>query len=471
MIQKHNKMKHTIVLISLILGSFNLFSQTAVTGSQSGTWTLDGSPYEVNGHITVPTGQTLSIEAGVEVNFQGYYKFNVDGKIIVNGTADQMVVFTTDNIGTGWGGIRLDQTSQISEFHYCKIEHGKTASSGAYPDIHGGAVLLKESNAEFYNCIFANNDATGSGDDGMGGAIYAINTGSEEMTLTKFIDCEFINNHAATEGGAIKFTNDGNTELTNCVFKNNNCNYGGGAIMFYSAVDVHMTKCLFFGNYSNNSGGGAIKTLNPTVTLYFTNCTFYDNSAYGAGEGGAVALDYADAMFTNSIIYDNYQQYGDDVTIGMSASAIFNFCDVNMPDYGEGANNIYTDPNFVDPSSYDFHLQSSSPCIDAGTDVGLPYTGANPDMGCYEFGASSSLSESLENSIEIYPNPVNNSLHISTDAIVVSVEISNLIGKTVIRKSTHNNTLDLSQLNNGTYLIHVQLDNGTNSVSKLVVAH
>jgi hypothetical protein len=35
----------------------------------------------------------------------------------------------------------------------------------------------------------------------------------------------------------------------------------------------------------------------------------------------------------------------------------------------------------------DYHLQSGSPGIDAGINVGLPFNGTAPDIGCYEYGA------------------------------------------------------------------------------------
>lgn len=51
-----------------------------------------------------------------------------------------------------------------------------------------------------------------------------------------------------------------------------------------------------------------------------------------------------------------------------------------------------SDPLFVDTSSSDFHLQSTSPCISAGIDVGLtedydgnPITGINVEIGIYEY--------------------------------------------------------------------------------------
>jgi len=58
--------------------------------------------------------------------------------------------------------------------------------------------------------------------------------------------------------------------------------------------------------------------------------------------------------------------------------------------YSQDAQSINTDPLFVDAENADFTLQSSSPCINAGTDVGLTqdYAGNNvsgtPDIGAYE---------------------------------------------------------------------------------------
>lgn len=46
---------------------------------------------------------------------------------------------------------------------------------------------------------------------------------------------------------------------------------------------------------------------------------------------------------------------------------------------------LNANPLFVNPSVNDFHLQSTSPAIDSGIDVGLPYTGRAPDIGAYEW--------------------------------------------------------------------------------------
>jgi hypothetical protein len=73
----------SIVLI-LLVGIFAILlnywsedaqAQTNVSGIQydgaGGPWTLVGSPYIVVGEVTVPAGQTLTIEPGVQVRFDG----------------------------------------------------------------------------------------------------------------------------------------------------------------------------------------------------------------------------------------------------------------------------------------------------------------------------------------------------------------------------------------------------------------
>ncbi len=398
-----------VIIFFFLLVPLVLPAQTEVSGAQNGTWTADGSPYYVTGHVTVPQGQTLVIEPGVRVEFRGRYRIYVEGRLRALGTATDSIIFTATDRQSGWAGIRLNGTPDISEFHYCRFEYGKTSANGSYPDQHGGAVAIVNADARFFHCVFEHNDATGD-DDGMGGAVYCMNTGSADQTLTRFEDCTFRYNHSYGEGGAIKFTNDGHTQLIRCHFIGNSTGYGGGALFFYTAEGVLISQCSFYENTSSYSGGGAIKTLNPQTSLRLVNCTFTQNHAQAYAEGGAVNLNYADAEFINCIIYNNTQQYGKDVHIGQNASAVFRYCDVDLPDGATGEHNLdNVDPLFVDASRGDLHLQENSPCIDAGTDVGLPYTGNAPDLGCFEYGMTAVDKEGRD-VFALYPVPARNSL-------------------------------------------------------------
>lgn len=58
-------------------------------------------------------------------------------------------------------------------------------------------------------------------------------------------------------------------------------------------------------------------------------------------------------------------------------------CRSQAPDLG-GAHDVVGDPRFVDEAARDFALAADSPCLDRGTDLGLPFLGAAPDLGRWE---------------------------------------------------------------------------------------
>jgi predicted outer membrane repeat protein len=472
-------MKFYSTLFFFLVLSFSILAQTDVSGEQSGIWTASGSPYNVTDSIVVPAGDTLFIEAGVTVNLQGHYKILVYGVIQAFGTANDSIIFTASNSTEGWAGISLGNSinstitaaSGISNFEYCKFEYGKTLTSDEYPDMNGGVVRMLNSNATFTNCVFTNNDASPS--EGMGGAIYAINTGSTSEALTKFTDCLFENNKAYSEGGAIKFSSDYNTEIVGCQFINNTTGYGGGAINFYSVVDTKMIQCLFANNSTTYDNGGALKALGSDNSLYFKNCTIVKNTANG-GSGGALALYYGQADFVNCIVYGNTSQYDDDnvyVDAG-SGSATVNYCNITMPEYNTtGSNNIETDPLFVDYDNGDYHLQANSPCVDAGTDIGLPYYGDAPDMGCFEYQDSvpdTTQIISLTNQIQIYPNPTKGIVKISQITDIQYITIVDIAGKEVFRTNAKTNILDISELQNGIYFLTI-FTNTKKFTSKIIL--
>ena len=485
-------MKSAALILLLMLPQLAM-SQTDVTGSQSGTWTSVNSPYHVIGEITVPTGQVLNIEPGVEVNFQGHYKLTVNGGLNAVGAENDSIFFTTDNQAVGWGGIRID-SSVISNLSYCRIEFGKTV--GDYPDAHGGALALFGSDAVVTHCVFADNEATGS-NMGMGGAVYGSGTGSMSGPLTYFIDCRFIRNHAYGEGGAIKFTGDMNTEIIRCEFFENDCFYGGGAVSCYGVYDTKLIDSVFADNYTMYSNGGAVNTLGFGNTVFFTNCTFTNNTAV-TGDGGAVNLAYASAYFVNTIVYQNNGMYSDDVYVDFMSTAEIYYSNLPMPGGATGHHNINANPQFADVANRDFNLLETSPSVDTGiayfvaggvTMVDLDpseYVGPAPDMGAFEFSPVSGVLDGATTLVSLYqnyPNPFSSNTAISfrlTQDSPVSVKVYNVKGQEVRTLAQGIRAAGLHSLawdgrNNtgrtastGTYFVRLQAGNEVSSMRMLL---
>lgn len=114
------------------------------TGNLAGdeTWSFgagDGTGYILRGRVGVPSGVTLTIDAGVRVFGEkattGYLVVERGGKIIVNGTAGAPVIFTSDQPNGSqarrdWGGVVL-MGSGIANCADCRNGESCESEGGA----------------------------------------------------------------------------------------------------------------------------------------------------------------------------------------------------------------------------------------------------------------------------------------------------------------------------------------------------
>lgn len=102
------------------------FSGTQVSGTinTDTIWTLSNSPYIITGNITVVAGATLTIEAGVEVYFTGFYSLITDGVLNAQGNDGNFIQFkslgATPAAGN-WNTIELNDAASVLD--YVQIEH------------------------------------------------------------------------------------------------------------------------------------------------------------------------------------------------------------------------------------------------------------------------------------------------------------------------------------------------------------
>ena len=256
--------------------------------------------------------------------------------------------------------------------------HSGTLNSCALSNnaaVSGGGAL----GCSLTNCVLSSNVATNAG-------------GAADCVLYQ---CSLINNSAVTVGGGVQ-----GGLLTFCVLSNNVAGDSGGGA-FPGFYFVTLDNCLVIGNSASHEGGGAYGG-------YLYNCALISNTASnGGGEAYCAGYnctvtgnsatngggDYGSSL-NNSIVYFN--QGGNYFSNNFS----LNFCCTTpLPDNGSG--NFQDPPLFVNAAGGDFHLQSTSPCINAGNNAAAPDTndlGGNPrlvggtvDVGAYEYQTPASV--------------------------------------------------------------------------------
>lgn len=429
-------MKKALLFLSLLFISHSLlFSQTTISGGNvEGIWTASGSPYLIQGHILIQNGNTLTIEPGVTVNFQGYYKLFVNGRILALGSESDTIVFTAENSDLGWEGIYLQDTPATNDssiFDFCKIQNGKSTINSPY-----GAVLDMEnySKIRISNCLITNNN-------------YLEDAVLCYIASPLISNCTFSNNHGTLYclessyaiiknntfknntsfcGGGIR-TYRSAPSIINNIIKNNNSQHGGGIYINgdpnYSDLETLVKGNIISNNhasgddYYGGGGGVYIKNCNPTLIdniisnntatkngggLFcgyeslpiISNSTIVNNYATeGSNGGGLYCEEGASPNFENVIIYGNSAEsnLGNQVYLSDNPSdPNFKYCDIQggssdfftngFPYTGEYINNIDENPLFTNPSSgagsdfdgvnADWSLQDNSPCIDAGNPSG-----------------------------------------------------------------------------------------------------
>ena len=327
------------------------------------------------------------------------------------------------------GGVWCESTSAILSncvlvANYA-IEYGGAAYQGTLDNcaisnnaafISGGGTYL----ANLNNCVVSSNKLIQG--TGGGGSTYGV-----------LNNCLVAGNFVAGYGGGTYFST-----LNNCMVSNNSASFGGGVcygvvsntIISSNKATIYgggaylssLNNCTVVSNSASGTGGGAYGgALNNCLLagnsasyggavasdLYvpppvLNNCTIYGNSASVQG-GGLISAAYAapsQLFVTNCIAFGNTAPTGSNYFFGYSVEITFNYC-CTAPLPTNGAGNIADNPQLVNPAGGDFHLQSNSPCINAGNNSGVTNStdldgnprivGGTVDIGAYEFQAPQSI--------------------------------------------------------------------------------
>jgi hypothetical protein len=304
-----------------------------------------------------------------------------------------------------------DNSSVLDGF---TIQHGQAIGGLG----EGGGIAVVQQTASPFNGaapIIQNNVITQNSACGAGGGVAAGFSSPIIRNNTISLNSQFPGCLGGVGGGGVSVRGYSNTQLTgNLIVNNSWATADGGGIQLFSPGATLVQNNIIAGNSAagsstgpfGNNGGGL------DVTGRFTNAAIVQNLIYGnsANHGGGVYFFDAPAAFINNTVADNDSSRGGSALYGYFTpagatiannlfiakpgesafgcdttfnspyfkndvtQALFAFNDVfstagsnyvNCTDLTGTFGNISADPQFLDPVN-DFHLQSTSPAIDAG---------------------------------------------------------------------------------------------------------
>ncbi|MBZ0265993.1 T9SS type A sorting domain-containing protein [bacterium] len=348
-----------LIVVALIV-SFGGISFAQLEGELSGT--IETGNYSVMGDCSISAGDSLLIEAGVTLFFEGPFSITVQGRLLADGSALNPILFTVQNpeLLQPWHGIEFSSSAEASLLKHCIVEYATSPTVSGF-----GSLYVNRSNLRLLGCEFRSNEAI------LGGAIYVF-AGSVEID-----SCYFFEN-SASEGGAI-YAGASSIEITNSIFEGNSAEFGGGAatLMFSDLQADHLT---FSSNGSDSEGEGAVFQFERS-TFVLTHQIF--TNSYSINGTTLSVDDNSNGQIRHSLFYDN--DVAAEVSDGGAHPAFGLIYRTNVNgDSCDFFSNLFLPPHFVEGGGDgNFALRSISPCIDAGD----PETDLNPDGSVCDIGA------------------------------------------------------------------------------------
>ncbi|MEJ2705479.1 MAG: hypothetical protein P8Z79_23810, partial [Sedimentisphaerales bacterium] len=371
-------------------------------------WTTGVGPYRLSGELVIPFGVSLTIMPGVSVLFDPDARMVIRGRLLAEGSEDELIRFTrTAGTGGTWGGLQFVGSMEDNRITHAIVEYGQ-ANNGMI-GLQGSNLTLEyvtldhtileriiatDSSLVVRNCIFTDTyppsqEPTDNRSEhivGRGiapggwfiveGNLFGLTPGHNDA-----IDFDGpsrpdpilqVMNNVFTGGGDDALDLGGDAHIEGNVFMNyvkdeynsavgesNVISAGGGnhyvmvRNVFQDVQHVAQVKDDAFLTFENN-----------TVVGVSAAATYFDLDLPGRRPGRGAYL--SGNIFWNSPLI--FEGIADTTDVAMHRSIVA----AQWHYLGEG--NIDADPLFADPDS-DFHLEAGSPAAGAGP-WGL-------DMGAY----------------------------------------------------------------------------------------
>ncbi|MCK9205201.1 MAG: right-handed parallel beta-helix repeat-containing protein [Bacteroidales bacterium] len=296
-------------------------------------------PHVIYGALRIDTNAMLTILPGTKIYFHqnAYLSASFRSTLKVIGTQDHPVRFQGDRLDYfyrdlpgQWIGILLEAGSLNHQINYAIIKNGVYGIAIDIPESQTNPMLVLD------NTIIRN--MTGDG-------IYAYGT-----TITS-TNCVIGN----CGGNAVDIIYGGSYDFRQLTIGN-----------FWSS-SVRLSPSVYISNYTVDTTGQ--KFPNPLVSAYFGNAILYGSNDEEIMLDSVTSAPFA-YTFDHALLKTR---------LNTSASGRFIQCMVNQ------------DPRFMDGSKMDYRIDSLSPAIKKGIQMGVLYDilgierGPTPDLGAYQY--------------------------------------------------------------------------------------
>jgi hypothetical protein len=246
-----------ITLLVFLITSLNAFAVPISGDVADNTVLLSGEVYQSEGDVVVPIGVTLTIEAGVRIEFGSGHDLQVYGELALQGTAANPVVFTSGQAAPArgdWGSIQLYNTQVVHNWSHVVIEYAKS---------NGPALLVDDGvTLNLSQCVLRHNRDSILFDPGSGGRVEG---------------CQIENSSA--RGISIKGHSSGSVE-TSPLIKDNQISGNGTGIglsgLSTSLIEGNQIEGNAYGIYTGGSNNANYHDPMPRVN----GNNFENNSSY-----------------------------------------------------------------------------------------------------------------------------------------------------------------------------------------------
>ncbi|MHC4944847.1 MAG: FG-GAP-like repeat-containing protein [Planctomycetota bacterium] len=306
------------------------------------------------------------------------------------GLGDATVI---DELIVEWPSGLVEEFMDVPADQFITIKENVSSNTihvpGDYPTIQqaidaavDGNVVIVDSGTYVENIDFLGKAISVQSSEGPEATVIE---GNQAGSVVTFQSCEgpdsilegfTITGGSATEGGGIYCLFSEPTIRKNHISENI-ADFGGGIYCVATSPMMEIASNMIYSNYATVAGGG--------MFCYVSNPNIFNNTITqnGSVSGGGIYCDSFLSSICNTILWDDFP---DEIAGGNPEATC---CDVLGGWTGSG--NIDMDPLFEEPSNGDYHLNWLSPCINRGTNMGLPVMDVDGDsvpcMGTCDMGA------------------------------------------------------------------------------------